>query len=192
MTTRMLIAGLVGAIVMFLWMGVAHVATPLAQIGFSKLPNETAVAQALHTGTGDRAGLFYVPWEPDVGKDPAASKRLTAAIKANGQALIVYQPSTASPDLTTGELGMEFVKEVVVCLIAAFLLAQSRLTAFWARAGFVAAIGVIAGLETNGSYRFFYGFPTDYTVVMILVSVVGYALAGLAIAAVLRRGKVGL
>ena len=40
---RIFLAGLLGAIAMFVWTSIAHVATPLATIGISKIQNEPAV-----------------------------------------------------------------------------------------------------------------------------------------------------
>src|SRR3954451_14499307 len=43
MTMRVLIAGILGAIAMYVWSTVAHVALPLGQLGLSQMPNEAAV-----------------------------------------------------------------------------------------------------------------------------------------------------
>ena len=37
---RILLAGLAGAVAMFIWTSIAHMATPLGTIGFSQIPNE--------------------------------------------------------------------------------------------------------------------------------------------------------
>ena len=53
----------------------------------------------------------------------------------------------------------------------------------------VAAIGVVASLVTNASYRIWYGFPGDYTAAQIVISFMSYVLAGLAMGAWLRPAK---
>jgi hypothetical protein len=82
---------------------------------------------------------------------------------------------------------VEFVKEMVVSIVAALLLAQTILIAYSARAGFVGLIGLAAGLTTNVSYWNWYGFPGDYTATYAAIDIIGYIVAGLAIAAILKR-----
>jgi len=55
-------AGLAGAVIMFIWTSIAHVATPLGQTGFSQIPNEAPVLSAMHDSIGDKAGLYFFPW----------------------------------------------------------------------------------------------------------------------------------
>ena len=55
---RILLAGLVGGVVMFIWATIAHVATPLASEGLKQLPNEAATISTLHTALGDSPGGF--------------------------------------------------------------------------------------------------------------------------------------
>jgi hypothetical protein len=89
--------------------------------------------------------------------------------------------------MTAQMLIIECLKEVAVSLIAAFLLAQTVLTSYGARVGFVALTGLAAGLTTNISYWNWYGFPADYTTAYAATDIIGYAAAGLAIAAILKR-----
>jgi len=59
---RILLAGLLGGIAMFVWTSIAHMATPLAAIGFSKMNHEQGVLDAMKQGVGDHAGLYFFPW----------------------------------------------------------------------------------------------------------------------------------
>ena len=52
---NVLIAGILGGIAMYIWSTVAHVVLPLGQIGFSQMPNQTAVLSA-HAGLQRRKG----------------------------------------------------------------------------------------------------------------------------------------
>jgi hypothetical protein len=54
---RVLIAGVIGGVAMYIWSSLAHVALPLGQIGISPIPNEPAVAAVLHAALGDNDGL---------------------------------------------------------------------------------------------------------------------------------------
>ena|ERR1700731_3969215 len=181
---RIVIAGLVGGIAMFVWSSIAHIALPLGQIGFSSIPNEKPVISAMQDSIGSHSGLYFFPWTDMKSSDAMAQAE--AKLKVSPSGLLVYHPP-GTRGMTAQMLIVEFLKEVVVSLIAAFLLAQTVLAAYMTRVGFVTLTGVAAGLTTNVSYWNWYGFPTDYTVAYAAIKIVGYLAAGLAIAAVMRR-----
>src|SRR5258707_15614584 len=60
---RILLAGLAGGIVMFVWSWVAHDLTSLGTIGVKALPNESATAESLSSSIGDKGGLYLFPGE---------------------------------------------------------------------------------------------------------------------------------
>ena len=181
---RIVIAGIVGGIAMFVWTSIAHIALPLGQVGFSQIPNEKPVLSAMQNSIGSRSGLYFFPWTDMKSSDAMA--QVEAKMKTNPSGLLVYHPPGAA-GMTTQMLIIEFIKEVVVSLIAAFLLAQTILLSYAARAGFVALTGLAAGLTTNVSYWNWYGFPADYTSAYSAIEIIGYIVAGLAIAAILKR-----
>jgi hypothetical protein len=179
MVTRIFTAGLLGAVAMFAWLFVSHMTIGAA--GFRGLPNEASVTSSLKAATGDKGGLYMFPYEPDAMKSKAAMSRYADRVKANGSGMILYRPTTEDAGMAPSQLLGEFVKELVVCIIAAFLLAETKFATLWKRAGFVATIGVVAAIETNASYRIWYGFPGDYTAAQVFMSFVSYVVAGVAI-----------
>lgn len=182
---RILLAGLLGAIAMYVWTSIAHMATPLATMGVSHLNNEQPVMDAVRADLGGKSGFYLYPWSEDMSAE--GMKALQAKFDANGTALIVYRaPGTASVSMAR-PLIHEFISELVQALIAAWLLAQAAIAAYARRVLFVAAVGVAVGIGTNVSYHIWYGFPANYTVANVVIQVVGYLAAGLVIAAVLRR-----
>lgn len=180
---RILIAGIVGGIAMFMWTSLAHVVLPLGQIGFSQIPNESQVTSTLQNSIGSKPGLYFFPW-----MDPNASnamKMQEEKLKTQPSGLLMYHPAGAT-GMTPKLLAAEFVKEVATALIAAFLLAQAMLAGYFARVGFVSLIGLAAAMTTNVSYAIWYGFPTNYTLAYGFTDFFGYVVAGLVIAAILR------
>ena len=182
MIARIGVAGLLGAIAMFIWTAVAHMVTPLGSAGFSQLPNEGPALSAMHASAGEKPGLYIYPWaDPSTMTSKAGMEAYAAKTKAGPSGMLLYRPPGGDAGMTPATLFQEFVKQLVVCLIGAFLLAEAKLSKFWERAGFIAAIGVVAALETNASYRIWYGFPGDYTAAQILISFMSYVFGGLAI-----------
>ncbi len=182
---RILLAGFLGAIAMFVWMSVAHIATPLAQMGVNHLQHEQSVIDAVHTDLGTRSGFYLFPWSEDMSE--AGQKAQQAKLDAGGMGLLVYRaPGTVSASMGK-PMVHEFLNELVQALIAAWLLAQAAIIGYVRRVTFVTAVGVAVGIGTNVSYLIWYGFPCSYTLANIAMTVIGYFAAGLAIAAVLKR-----
>jgi len=181
---RIIVAGIAGGIAMFIWTSIAHVALPLGAVGFSRIPNEKPVLIAMQQSIGSRSGLYFFPWTDMKSSDAMA--QVEAKMKVNPSGLLVYHPPGAN-GMTIQMLVIEFAKEVVVSIIAAFLLAQTILVSYATRAAFVGLIGLAAGLTTNVSYWNWYGFPGNYTAAYAAIDIVGYIVAGLAIAAIVKR-----
>lgn len=182
---RILIAGILGAVAMYIWSTIAHVATPLATMGVSHLNHEQPVMDAVRTDLGSKSGFYLYPWSEDMSAD--GMKAQQAKLDANGMGLLVYRaPGTASVSMGKPMIH-EFINELVQVLIATWLLAQSAVAGYARRTIFVTAIGVCVGIGTNVSYHIWYGFPADYTLANIVMQVVGYLVAGLVIAGVLRK-----
>jgi hypothetical protein len=179
------VAGLAGALVMFIWTSVAHVVTPLGQTGFSQIPHEGPVLAAMHSAMGEKAGLYFFPWVDMKSKSAMADEQ--AKMKVNPSGLLLYHPPGAGAGMNPQMLLIEFVKEAFTALIAAFLLAQTLIVGYGARVGFVSLLGLAAAITTNVSYWVWYLFPTDYTLAYGFTDFFGYVAAGLAIAAVLRK-----
>jgi hypothetical protein len=187
MSLRLIIAGVAGGIAMFVWTGLAHTVLGLGSMGMSVMTNEEPARTALQTATGDKDGMYFFPGMDAHAKDKSAEMKAWAEkAKSGPSGLVIYHPAGHNTEMNPTTLVEEGVKEIVTTLLAAFLLTLTGLTLFWSRAGFVAVIGLIATMTTNLSYLIWYGFPTTYTLACMLTEFVGYAVAGLVIAALLR------
>ena len=172
---RIVLAGLAGGIVMFFWSFVAHDLTPLGMVGVSTLPNESVTVANLASSIGEKQGLFVFPFDM-AGKPSAAT--------APG-GLLVYNPHSPLA-MTPRNLVVEFLTELVESILAAWLLAQTVLSAYAMRVGFVTMVGVTGAIVTNIPYWNWYTFPLDYTLAYSLVEIVAFLAAGLAIAALVK------
>lgn len=177
---RTILAGIVGGIAMFVWASVAHVATPLGAIGISTLPNEGETLLSLNNLIGENGGLYLFP------SPPKTASRSQEAPAVGPAGLLVWRPRTVM-SLSPQNLVTEFATELAESLIAAFLLSWASVQGFLPRVGFVTLVGATAAITTNVSYWNWYGFPTDYTLAYGLIEIVGYIVAGAAIALVLPR-----
>jgi hypothetical protein len=173
---RIIIAGVLGGIAMFIWASIAHVATPLATIGFKAVPNEAAVSAAMHKNLGDKSGLYFIPFA--TGTDQKTMAAQEARLKVEPSALVVYQAPGANQ--FGRQLGVEFALEVIESVLTAALLVFAA--GFAQRLGMAAIVGVIAAMATNFSYMNWYGFSLDYTLANAFTELMKFVVAGVVIA----------
>ena len=56
---RILLAGMLGGIAMFVWTSIAHVALPLREAGINEIPNESVVLSAMQSSIGEKTGHMF-------------------------------------------------------------------------------------------------------------------------------------
>ena len=190
MTARVLLTGLLAGSAMFVWSGIAHMALPLGEAGVREIPNEKPALNALQAALGESSGLYLFP---GMGLGPDATKQQkTAAMQdygkklaANPSGVLIYHPPGATP-LAARMFITEFLTELVEAMLAVWLMAQARLESFASRFGFVLVLGLMASLMTNVQYWNWYGFPTNYTAAYIFTEFMGFVVAGLIAAAMVK------
>jgi hypothetical protein len=177
---------------MYIWTSIAHLALPLSTAGVQEITSdEPALLAQMRSNLGDASGMYLFPssgWKSGDSSEQrnAAMKRYSEKLATNPSGLLIYHPPGGKA-LTPGQLVTEFITELIEALLAVFLLAQTRLSSYFARVGFVTVTGILAALATNISYWNWYGFPGSYTAAYIVIEIVGFFVAGLAAAALLRR-----
>jgi hypothetical protein len=187
---KILVAGILGGIAMFLWTSIAHLMLPLGEAGISEIPNESAVLSALQSNIGDQTGLYIFPGL-GVGKNATrqekneAMKQIAAKAASGPSGLLMYHPTRP---FTLGKwMGIEFATEVLEAILAVFLLAQTHIASFAGRVGFMLVAGILAAITTNVSFWNWYGFPSAYIGSYMFIQIVGFLCAGSVAALVLRK-----
>ncbi|HXQ10521.1 MAG TPA: hypothetical protein VN805_05920 [Caulobacteraceae bacterium] len=172
---RVLIAGILGAVAMYVWSTVAHL-SPLAMVGVHSIPGERILVAALQLSLGDKGGLYVYP-----------SPSTADTSKTGPEGLIAYTPH-GTGGVTPRQLGVELVLQVTESLLMAGIAALAG-GGVWRRVAIAVLVGLIAGMATNFSYWNWYGFGLDYTLANGFIELVKFLLAGLVIAAMLRVKK---
>jgi hypothetical protein len=187
---KILLAGILGGIAMFIWTSIAHLVLPLGEAGIQEIPNESAVLSAIQGNIGDQTGFYIFPGL-GVGKNATrqekneAMKQVAAKAASGPSGLLMYHPTRP---FTFGKwMGIEFGTELVEAILAVFLLAQTRIASFVGRIGFVLVAGILAAIATNVSYWNWYGFPSVYVGNYMIIQVVGFLCVGIVAAVVLRK-----
>jgi hypothetical protein len=191
-TTRIFLAALLGAVAMFAWTAIAHMALPLGEAGVQNTMNDDDLLSALKSTVKNNDGLYIFP---SMGLPPGsthaqqaeAMKTYPEKLEKNPSGFFIYHPAGSRPMAMGKFLTVEFITELIEAFIAVWLLAQTRIVTFGGRIGFVVAIGILAAISTNVSYWNWWGFPTVYTASYMFIQFVGFFLVGLVAAIMFRR-----
>lgn len=189
--TRIFLAGLLGGIAMFIWTSIAHMALPLGEAGIREIPNEAAVLDTMQTNISEKSGFYYFPGlglgpNPTHEQKSEAMKHMNESLARHPSGVLIYHPAGTRPFKMARYLSVEFVTELIEAFLAVFLLAQTRLTSYGARVGFVTVIGIIAAIATNVSYWNWYGFPANYTGAYMFIQFIGFLCIGLVAGLILK------
>jgi hypothetical protein len=190
MSTRIIVAGILGGVVMFIWNFVAHDLLPLGEMGVRIMTNEDAVTGALQTNLGDNSGFYIFP---SGGLTPGASgeekkaamKKMEEQMAAGAGGVLIYRPKRVFN--FPKRLIEQFATDLAEALLAVFLLAQTRISGFGGKVGFVLTAGILAAITTNVPYANWYGFPKDFTMGQMIIQIVGFLLVGIVAALMLKR-----
>ena len=191
-TTKIFLAGVLGAVAMFVWTAIAHMALPLGEAGVQNTMDDEALLAALKANVKDKDGLYTYP-SMGLGPDAThaqmseAMKTFPAKLEKNPSGFFLYHPAASRPMNMGKFLTIEFVTELCEALLAVWLLAQTRIVTFGGRLGFVTAAGIMAAIATNVSYWNWWGFPTVYTASYMFIQIVGFFLVGIVAAIMFRR-----
>jgi hypothetical protein len=186
---RIVIAGLLGGIVMFFWGAVAHMALPLGEMGMKVAPDsaqEALLAAGKQFDQGE--GIYMVPMmDMEKFKDEAAAKAFGERQLANPYAFVVWQPSGVGSVINMGPfLIKQFVSDTVSALLLAFI--ASLAMGFGQRVTVCGVAGLFSWTTMAVPYWNWYRFPLDFTLAAGIEQVVGWVLAGFAMAWWLGRG----
>jgi hypothetical protein len=191
MKSRIVVAGLAGGVAIFLWGFVAHMFLPLGEAGMRSLPYQDKVLPALSASLKE-PGLYIFPWPESSPGTPMpmtqqAQQAAAELYKTSPHGLLLFHPPPAAM-MTGGQLLREFLTNCASSLIAAALvsLVIGALGSYRSRVLFVTMIGVSAVIAVNVPYWNWYEFPAAFTMAEIVEHIVGFFVAGLVIAAIIK------
>ena len=184
---KKLLAGVLGGIAFFLWSFVAHDVLPLGKAGVKEIPNEQTVLSSMKANMPEE-GLYLlpggVPENATRAQQSAAMEARMHKVETGPSGLLVYHPSL---NFSFGRaLAVELGANILQVLLAVILLGQTNLASFVARWRFLTIAGILAGISTNISYWNWYGFPGNYTTAYICTVAMGFVVAGLVAAAIVK------
>ena len=186
---RVLIAGLIGGIVMFVWGVAAHMALGLGDTGIRLPANENIVLSSLHEGLGTQPGVYILPsLDPKQMGDKAVLKAYSEKAVTSPYAFVVYLPQGEDMMQMGPQIGRQWASDTLAALALAFVLGLAGLGSR-RRVALAAAAALFTWLCTMVPYWNWYRFPLDFTLAALVEQLVGWLLAGAAMAWWLGRSE---
>ncbi|MFC5741143.1 hypothetical protein [Dyella tabacisoli] len=186
---RVLIAGLIGGIVMFIWGAVAHMVLGLGSMGMKLPAAEDVILSSLHQGLGMEAGVYVLPsLDPKKMSDPAVVHTYAEKAKASPYAWVVYLPQGEDLTQMGPQLGRQWASDTLAALALAFVMGLAAF-GFARRVGIAAIVAVFTWLSAMVPYWNWYRFPLDFTFAALIEQLVGWMIAGAAMAWWLGRAE---
>lgn len=171
---------LLGGIILFVWMALSWMALPWHCATLKGFNDESSVAAIIKTNATE-SGIYVLPHMCG-GNDEQHMDTTTkgplifTVVRRDG-----YDFSSPKPYI------ISFVIDLVAAFFVTYLLLQMRESSYWRRVWFVSVFGIAAGVLAMFPNWNWWGFSFDFTLVGFLDFVIGWFLAGLALATVTRR-----
>jgi hypothetical protein len=187
---KVVLAGILGGIVAFIWSAIAHMNPVTGQLGLSmmKEKEEEAVMAALRNGLS-QPGLYFFPG-CDMAKKMTKEQEAAwiAKCKAGPVGFLLYDPNGRDPMAMTQQLVVEFLATVLCGLIAASIL-SATVGSWRCRATMVAMMGLFTWLAISLSQWIWYHFPFSFIALDALDQIIGWLLAGFLMAKMIKPAQ---
>jgi hypothetical protein len=186
---RVLVAGLIGGILMFAWGVLAHMALGLGNVGIKPPVNENVVLSSLHEGLGEQPGVYILPsLDPKKMGDVAEVIAYRQKAIRSPYAWVVYLPQGEDMTRMGPQIGRQWASDTLSGLALAFVMGLAGL-GFRRRLAVAAAAVAFAWLGTMVPYWNWYRFPLDFTWAALIEQLIGWLIAGAAMAWWLGRSE---
>ncbi len=165
---RNLLLSIAAGLVLFVWGFISWVVLPWHNLVANKFTDEVAVSHVLKANSPQK-GIYYLPFsEKDHGPNQVGAF------------------VNVLPEGTEMSMGKQMATGTITQIIGAFLvltlLSQASGLTYWGKVGFVSLVGLTIGFVSHAPYWNWFGFSSPYVVVTILDILIGWVLAGLAVA----------
>jgi hypothetical protein len=188
MWARILIAGIIGGILVFVMGFISHGILQLQGRAFQNIPEGESFVDQLKARSL-KPGLYWFPDMPMGAdqNDKAKMDEANARYKVGPAGFLLVMPS--GHDMMTLEmLGMEFATDVVAALLAAWIVSLIGTDVGFGRRWLaVVTMGAFAWFSLSTSYGIWYHFPHKFIHDEFLCALLEWSVAGIAIAAIVRR-----
>ena len=182
---KILLAAILGGLVMFVWSALVHMNPLTGMMGLTMLNEKEDAVMAAVRDNVKLPGMYFFPG-CDMSKPMTREARAAwaAKYKAGPSGLLLVQPGGGEP-MTPGQLVTEYALNFSCALIAAFILA-SLVGTYFRRVAVVMLLGLFSWLTISMAYWDWYLFPFPFIALDAINQVIGWLLAGLLMARMIK------
>ncbi|MGF1547970.1 MAG: hypothetical protein ACFCUG_11660 [Thiotrichales bacterium] len=182
--------GILAALILFAWGAISWMVLPWHLAVLEKFPNEEGVAR-LVLDQVPRSGMYVLPLTfklpaTALPEDIEAANAQAEQRKRAGPVLFAAIGREGSAPMGNALVGTFAINLVAALMVTALVWLAQRET-FWARWSLVTLFACAAAVAVHLPYWNWWSFTLGYTLVAVLDLVVGWMLAGVAIAWATRR-----
>ena len=178
---RIILAGFLGALVLFFWGFLSWEVLPFHKMTTHSLSNEDAVVSALKSGNAE-TGTYMIPAMPEANE--AAKKAHLEKMKSGPVAWLHYS-TTGYEEVDMMYFIKGFIMLFFSAMIAASLLGKlswALASRYGARVRFVMMIGIFLAITARLGDWAFMGYSTSFSLNLAADDIIGWTLAGFVIA----------
>jgi hypothetical protein len=193
MAKRLALGSLLGGIVLFVWGAIAWMVIPWPGDPLRAFTNEAAVVQAV-TANAPRSGNYLLPIEPN--RAPGMSDEQYRAARQAAMDRMTHGPMIFAAvrlepmGSTSRPLLIQLLTELVLALMASCLLLQTGRLSYKGRVLFLTVVGLIIFVGGHADEWNWWSFSSAYMLMQFGAIVIGWLLASLVIAALVRGRRV--
>lgn len=175
----MIKGGILGAIILYIWMMISWMVLPWHCSAMNKFTNEDAVSSAI-MANADHDGVYTLPnfCHKEAQQEQQADKMkkgpvIFTTVKREGFNFTSPRPYIIS-----------FIIQLIGAFFVTYLLLQTRPSTYWNKVWFVTAFGIAGGILSAFPNWNWWGYSFQFVLIQFFDFVIGWFLAGLALAAV--------
>jgi len=192
MRQSLALGGILGGLVLFVWGTVSWMVLPWHLMTLQKFTDEAAVAGILSL-TASQTGAYILP-NPHK-HDPGMTQEQKKAAEEEGHRRMMRGPFMFASVSLAGARDMRsallttLLGNILAAVLATWLLLRTSGLSYPGRVGFLVTIGLTAGVIVDLPNWTWWNFPTSYLSVAFADLLIGWLLAGLVIARVVRNER---
>lgn len=172
---KLIKGGTIGGLILFIWSAVSWMFIPWHMATMHTFTNPAIVSQAI-TSNAATSGIYFLP---------AMGGTESAAVSANSPMVFAAVSLTGMASMTTAMV-TALVLQIVLAFLVMWLLSKTREMSYGNKLWFILVFAFTASIFANLPYWNWFGFSASYTLVMIADALVGWLLAGLAMAKIAK------
>jgi len=192
MWARVILGGIVGGVLVFCMGAFNHMVLGLQGRTLLNVPECSTFSEHVKS-RGLASGLYVFPDMPSDAdqKDAAKMSALNERYKAGPSGMLLIAP-TGQDMMGPETLGKELATNVIAALLASWVVSLAGVEIGFCRRWLaVVLMGIMGWFSLTASYGIWYRFPHAFVHDEFLCALLEWSVAGVAIAAIVRRKAVG-